>query len=134
MKRIPALVWQCLLVVLFLVPVVMAQRYNLEGSPGVYVSAIISLGLWLLFVSMVTGSIQHQAARLLLRVTLLGLLGIYFFGQFVSYYLQGSDSDFKQRVVNAPLARALNGGGASGVQAELLGRTYFIRTGLANTG
>ncbi|NRB71777.1 MAG: sulfatase-like hydrolase/transferase [Xanthomonadales bacterium] len=39
---------------------------------------------------MVTGSIQHQAARLPLRMVLFGLLGIYFFGQFVSYYLQGS--------------------------------------------
>ena len=79
----------CLLLLLAL-PVIAAQYFSLEQSPLALISAILSLALLILVLGQVLASLKPGLLRNVAGLSLITLLGGYFFAQFVSYYLQGS--------------------------------------------
>ena len=75
---------------LFILPVAAAHYFNLEGSLLTTVSALISVGLWVAFITMGSAKIANKFLRTVVSLVLATILAFYFFGQFISYYLQGS--------------------------------------------
>ena len=75
---------------LFILPVAAAHYFNLEGSLLTTVSALISVGLWVAFITRASATIANKSLRTAVSLVLATILAFYFFGQFISYYLQGS--------------------------------------------
>jgi hypothetical protein len=75
---------------LFAVPVVAAQYYSLERSPLALVTALVSLCLLVILVSKAFASVSRGLARTTVGLVVTFFLACYFYGQFLSYYLQGS--------------------------------------------
>jgi phosphoglycerol transferase len=75
---------------LFILPVSAAHYFNLEGSFLTTVSALISVGLWVVFITRASATIANNFLRTAASLALATILALYFFGQFISYYLQGS--------------------------------------------
>ncbi len=75
---------------LFILPVAAAHFFNLEGSLLTTVSALISVCLWVAFITIASAKIANKLLRTVVAFVLATILAFYFFGQFISYYLQGS--------------------------------------------
>ena len=75
---------------LFILPVAAAHYFNLEGSLLTTVSALISVCLWVAFITIASAKIGNKNFRTFVTFLLATILAFYFFGQFISYYLQGS--------------------------------------------
>lgn len=76
--------------VLFAVPVFAAQYYSLERSPLALVTAMMSLCMLVFLVGKALASIRLGLARTTVGLIVTFFLACYFYGQFLSYYLQGS--------------------------------------------
>ncbi len=81
---------QMIFLLLFALPVFAAQHFSLEQSPAALLSAILSLALMVVFLGQVLARLKPGVARITTGMLLVTLLACYFFGQFLSYYLQGS--------------------------------------------
>lgn len=81
---------QSFLTLLYLYPVLVAHYYSLDSGLLTVVSALISVVLWVLFGFMFLAHIQNILPRRSASLVLFSLLGIYYFAQLLSYYLQGS--------------------------------------------
>lgn len=81
---------QRVLLVLFVVPVVLAQYYSLDRSLLSALSALASVSLLLFATTAMLGRLRRGTLRTTVGLTTIYLLSFYFAAQFVSYYLQGS--------------------------------------------
>ncbi|MBT8146040.1 MAG: sulfatase-like hydrolase/transferase, partial [Gammaproteobacteria bacterium] len=81
---------QMFFLLLFALPVLGAQYFSLDQSPLGWVSAILSLCLLVLLLGLVLARLPQGVVRNSVGLGMITLLACYFFGQFVSYYLQGS--------------------------------------------
>ncbi len=75
---------------LFILPVAAAHYFNPDRGLLTTVSAFISVGLWVAFITRASATIANTSLRTALSLVLATILAFYFFGQFISYYLQGS--------------------------------------------
>lgn len=83
-------IMQSILLLLLVLPVLAAQYYSLEQSPLGLLSAVLSLAALVLVLSKGLSLLKPGLLRNSAGIILITLLAGYFYGQFVSYYLQGS--------------------------------------------
>ena len=81
---------QMILIFLFSLPVLLAHNYNLDQSATTTISALISVSLLIYCVSALLINLKRGSIRNILGLATLSALAIYFYAQFLSYYLQGS--------------------------------------------
>ena len=81
---------QSMLFLLLALPVIAAQHFSIEQRPTALISALLSLIVLIVALGQFLARLKPGIVRNVAGLTLITLLGCYFFGQFVSYYLQGS--------------------------------------------
>ncbi len=81
---------EVILVALFALPVAAGHFFNLEGRPLTAVSALISACLSVVLITTLSAKIPNQFLRTVASLALASLFAVYYFGLFLSYYLQGS--------------------------------------------
>jgi len=78
------------LILLLALPVIAAQYFNLERSLLGLLTALLSLGLLVVVLLAAPARFRAGPARKAIALSFITLLAAYLFGQFVSYYIQGS--------------------------------------------
>jgi len=81
---------QIILICLFLLPVFLAHNYSLDPSAITTVSALVSVSLLVYCVCALLINLRRGPIRNTLGLAIFSTLAIYFYAQFLSYYLQGS--------------------------------------------
>ncbi|MEZ5516860.1 MAG: sulfatase-like hydrolase/transferase [Gammaproteobacteria bacterium] len=81
---------QTLFLLLFSLPVLAAQYFSLDLNPANLLSAVLSLCALVVFLSLVLARLRPGMVRTAVGLTTTTTLALYFFGQFLSFYLQGS--------------------------------------------
>ena len=81
---------QSVLIFLFSLPVLLAQNYSLQTGIITAISALISVCLLIYAVCLLLANFERGTSRNITGLTGLSVLAIYFYAQFLSYYLQGS--------------------------------------------
>ena len=81
---------QIILICLFSLPVFLAYNYSLDPSAITTISALISVSLLVYCVCALLINLRPGAIRNTLGLATFSVLAIYFYAQFLSYYLQGS--------------------------------------------
>lgn len=81
---------QMVFLLLFSLPVIAAQYFSLDQSLASYISVLTSLGLLIICLGLVLGSLQKGKVRTSVGLAILSTMALYFYAQFLSYYLQGS--------------------------------------------
>jgi len=81
---------QIFFLLLFTLPVFGAHYFSLDSSPLALISALLSLCLLIVFLGLLLGRLRPGVLRTCLGLAYITVLALYFFGQFVSYYVQGS--------------------------------------------
>lgn len=81
---------EVILGILLLLPLIAAQYFNISGDVLTLASVFISGCLWVAFIRMIPTIIANRYLRIITELVLTTALAVYFFGQLLSYYLQGS--------------------------------------------
>lgn len=81
---------QMVLIFLFSLPVLLAQNYNLVVDTITAITALVSVCLLLYSVCLLLANLEQGSVRNVTGLAGLSVLAIYFYAQFLSYYLQGS--------------------------------------------
>ena len=81
---------QTVFLLLFALPVLGVQYFSLDRSLVDWVSALLSLCMLVLLLGLVFGGLRQGVVRTSVGLGMVTVLACYFFGQFLSYYLQGS--------------------------------------------
>ena len=81
---------QMMLILLFSLPVFLAHNYSLDSSSITTISALVSVSLLVYCVCALLINLKPGSIRNTLGLATFSILAIYFYAQFLSYYLQGS--------------------------------------------
>jgi len=81
---------QMMLILLFSLPVFLAHNYSLDSSAITTISALVSVSLLVYCVCALLINLKPGSIRNTLGLATFSILAIYFYAQFLSYYLQGS--------------------------------------------
>lgn len=81
---------QMIMIFLFSLPVLSAHYFSLEQSPLTTLSALTSVVILFYCLCPLLTNLQRGPVRTIVGLATLSVLAIYFYGQLLSYYLQGS--------------------------------------------